>query len=563
MLYNKFYFIVQYNILYNILGPQYIVEHPWGTAHDDPAPSPVRLSHYQTQTDAPRTATLSAPETDQPPRRPPGDPPGPGPHRPGDQIYPQEEAEMFTLESLPVPGEGTLTDHRTIHNMVTAHFTQWYKGPATPEVHWVDLSQDRAAFLEHTAHRGIPTDLGCLLWQALTDVPGVDLVRRDLATELAAPPTLGEFNGIIASHRGSTTPGATGLTYNMVKGWPAPVRAYAHTCLVALWDLVQLGHPPGFRLSPTWSCGNQLDPSRCPGPYRTLARHYGRRRPHRHPLTMGPPHLGPDGRQRIRVHPLPRTALYFSPGQRHPPGRCIQPPQLGWFLRHCPPCPPPGPAGVPFPRLGDYIHSSRLQRLPIHRRGYGLRGRPRLDGVHSPGAATPGRHCLRLRLMLRHGDISLQATTGAVRRPPSEHAARADGHRGSYYTWGGMVPTTGRGPPHWHHQDAGYDIRHPRPAAHAGTGNQTPPRTRQRHHMCPAIGGQCGADRLGQLPHPSVLHRTVHTLVSRRPHGTGPRTTCPPSPLVYSTSPPCRGALGFPDYQHMSTDENGPWPNAP
>ena len=85
----------------------------------------------------------------------------------------QEDVEVFTLESLPVPGEGILTDHRTIHKMVTAHFTQWYKGPEGPEVPWATLSQDRTSFLDHTSSRGIPTDLGHLLWQALTDVPGV------------------------------------------------------------------------------------------------------------------------------------------------------------------------------------------------------------------------------------------------------------------------------------------------------------------------------------------------------------------------------------------------------
>ena len=154
----------------------------------------------------------------------------------------QEDTEPFTLESLPVPGEGILTDHRTIHNLVTAHFTQWYKGPEGPEVPWATLLHDRNHLLAHTARRGIPNDIGHLLWQALTDVPGVDHVRADLTRELANPPSLEEFNGIIAGHRGSTTPGATGLTYNMVKGWPAPVRVFAHRCLVELWG--QPATPP-------------------------------------------------------------------------------------------------------------------------------------------------------------------------------------------------------------------------------------------------------------------------------------------------------------------------------
>ena len=54
---------------------------------------------------------------------------------------------------------------------------------------------------------------------------------------LRPPPTLDEFISAIDGHRGSTTPGAIGLTYHMVKGWPAPTRVFAHHCLVELWAL--------------------------------------------------------------------------------------------------------------------------------------------------------------------------------------------------------------------------------------------------------------------------------------------------------------------------------------
>ena len=35
----------------------------------------------------------------------------------------QEDVDTFTLESLTVPGEGIITDHHEIHNIVTGHFT--------------------------------------------------------------------------------------------------------------------------------------------------------------------------------------------------------------------------------------------------------------------------------------------------------------------------------------------------------------------------------------------------------------------------------------------------------
>ena len=85
----------------------------------------------------------------------------------------------------------------------------------------------------------------------------MEQARRDLSAELAAPPTLGEFNGTINGHRGSTTPGATGLTYNMVKGWPGPVRAFAHRCLVELWG--QPATPPWLQWG--WLCPKPKDPA--------------------------------------------------------------------------------------------------------------------------------------------------------------------------------------------------------------------------------------------------------------------------------------------------------------
>ena len=87
--------------------------------------------------------------------------------------------------------------------------------------------------------------------------PGSDTVRADLQGELAAPPTLDEFISAIFGHRGSTTPGATGLTYHMVKGWPAPTRVFAHHCLVELWTLPDTP----LWLQWGWLCPKPKDPA--------------------------------------------------------------------------------------------------------------------------------------------------------------------------------------------------------------------------------------------------------------------------------------------------------------
>ena len=146
----------------------------------------------------------------------------------------QEDSELFNLESLTIPGEGTLTDHWAVHNLVSDHFMAWFQEPEGLDA-WLTRAGEPVAFRHYTYSKSIPADLSNLLWRALTDVPGASQVRTDLTAELAFPPTLGEFNGAIEGHRGSTTPGASGLTYNMVKGWPAPFQMFAHHRLVALW----------------------------------------------------------------------------------------------------------------------------------------------------------------------------------------------------------------------------------------------------------------------------------------------------------------------------------------
>ena len=161
----------------------------------------------------------------------------------------QEDVDLFTLESLRTP-DGTLTDHREIHHRVTEHFRLWYQHPPTASPPWTTLCTDQHAFLGYADTKHIPHPLADLLWRALTDVPRTSLVLQDLTTELASPPTLAEFQRALHGHQGSTTPGATGLTYNMAKGWPDPVTHYVHQCLLHLWNQQQT---PGW-LQWSWLC---------------------------------------------------------------------------------------------------------------------------------------------------------------------------------------------------------------------------------------------------------------------------------------------------------------------
>ena len=166
-----------------------------------------------------------------------------------------KDTDLYALHSLQTE-HGILTDAQTLHNLVTAHFLEWYRTPcASPN--WPDLLTDRIAFHALADSKSIPPHLTQSLWDAFTfplQLHNAEL-RRDLQQALESPPSLAEFQAAIQHHRGSTAPGATGLTYNMVKGWPATVIERVHNLLTLAFS----GPTPSW-LQWGWLCPEPKDP---------------------------------------------------------------------------------------------------------------------------------------------------------------------------------------------------------------------------------------------------------------------------------------------------------------
>ena len=165
----------------------------------------------------------------------------------------QKDTELYGLHSLQLD-QGILTDAPTIHNLVTDHFTAWYKAPG-PSVDWPHLLHDHAAFQAHATSKHIPPHLTQLLWDAFTFPLQYTDLQIDLQHALSSPPSLTEFTAAIQFHKGSTAPGATGLTYNMVKGWSPPVLAKVHELLTLAFS----GPTPTW-LQWGWLCPKPKDP---------------------------------------------------------------------------------------------------------------------------------------------------------------------------------------------------------------------------------------------------------------------------------------------------------------
>ena len=116
---------------------------------------------------------------------------------------------------------------------------------------WADSKLIQA----HADSKLIPPHLTQHRWDAFTfPLHNLDL-QRDLHSALLIPPTLEELKAAILHHKGSTAPGATGLTYNMVKTWPDSVVTKAHELLTLAFS----GPTPTW-LQWGWLCPKPKDP---------------------------------------------------------------------------------------------------------------------------------------------------------------------------------------------------------------------------------------------------------------------------------------------------------------
>ena len=122
----------------------------------------------------------------------------------------QRDTDLYALHSLQ-SDQGMLTDAPTIHNLVTAHFEEWYRAPGPPS-DWPSLLTDRAAFQTLAAAKNIPQHLIPPLWEAFTYPLRHSALQQDLQQALSSPPSLLDFQAAIHHHKGSTAPGATGHT---------------------------------------------------------------------------------------------------------------------------------------------------------------------------------------------------------------------------------------------------------------------------------------------------------------------------------------------------------------
>ncbi len=129
--------------------------------------------------------------------------------------------DSFLMESLR-DGETTITDGRTIHKLITSFFTKWFA--RTPSERGRDklladciLGKDRTAWDELISDVGIPRDVSDNLWNAFQPkaISALGLAEADHLSHYC--PTYEEFKRHIDGLDSNSAPGASGLSYAMIK----------------------------------------------------------------------------------------------------------------------------------------------------------------------------------------------------------------------------------------------------------------------------------------------------------------------------------------------------------
>ena len=160
------------------------------------------------------------------------------------------ERLFFEMTYLQVsPDLPPLLDPMHIYEQIADNFKRWYALPDHPAARlghdtWALWKDNPALLDEYLSALHIPAHQATILKQGIL-VPSQSRntarVFLDLRSKEAIMPTFEEFQAAIAATPAGKAPGPSGLTYNMIKGWPLEVQEWAYKCLCELWNSPTMG----------------------------------------------------------------------------------------------------------------------------------------------------------------------------------------------------------------------------------------------------------------------------------------------------------------------------------
>ena len=129
----------------------------------------------------------------------------------------------------------------TVHTAATVHFKEWYAMPdhLMDTLHsiddWRPHLQNYDDFRASYPNSKVPDHLMRQIFVAMQDVDNAQTVRSQLTEELSAPPTYDEFEKKLRNLKGYSSPGPSGLSYNMLKKAPDTAVKELYKCLKQMW----------------------------------------------------------------------------------------------------------------------------------------------------------------------------------------------------------------------------------------------------------------------------------------------------------------------------------------
>jgi hypothetical protein len=145
----------------------------------------------------------------------------------------------FKMESLVIDGV-LCADSTTISDAVTKFFEEWFsrsgeESDRDKTIAHIISTENKFEWDRISAEMSIPSHVSDKVWAGFTKrrLPPVAATEgRDLSL---MRPTLDEFKAYIKTLNPTSAGGMSGLTYLMVKLWPAQIIEHAYKCLDETW----------------------------------------------------------------------------------------------------------------------------------------------------------------------------------------------------------------------------------------------------------------------------------------------------------------------------------------
>jgi hypothetical protein len=148
----------------------------------------------------------------------------------------------LNLDTVRDPSGHIYVTPQSVHTASTSHFREWYDMPAeyASTLHtiadWRPHLQTFPQFIAQFPNTRVPEHLARKIYDALQDIPQANAIRQDLSAELLHAPSYDEFLDRISRLKRNSSPGMSGLSYNMLRKAPTCVIREMHTCLVQFWE---------------------------------------------------------------------------------------------------------------------------------------------------------------------------------------------------------------------------------------------------------------------------------------------------------------------------------------